>query len=573
MRVGTQKGFAGIDERVKLQSGIGIAEDMLNFRVSDSGSLEKRANTEIVYSFAGSVIAGIWCGSLNGKSSIFVALKHGLYRVEPDVIPYTPEYVAKLPNDERYDMFEFNGFLYIKSENFYGKYDGNEFYEVEGYIPCVAINCAPSGEGEIFEQINLICDKRRQLFSGDGKIFQYFLAEKDVQEIVSVKLDGVDFDSQFSFRGGNEIIFEKVPPEGINNLEIVYRKANVKSDRDRIMKCKRLMLFGGNSDGRAFLWGNDELPNYRFHSELADGVPSVEYFPVNAFTVIGNSKINCIVQQYDKQLIFTKNEAYYSYCELKEDGLKNIYSSFPVFSLNGSKGCIIETKGCVIDNRPVTICDDGLNLWEATAVENEKNSICFSMPIQDSLSELIKTERDSLAIFDFQANRELLIIGSERTYIYNYGNGSFYVYDYLSGKYHCAHGSKIYYARGYDLCVFSNGLAKQYQNVCYWKSAFITAGQSEGFFDVTEITADVFIKGKTKLKFSLEKSGCDSSSVREFQFFENDSGYMRLSFRPALKRVMPFRISVETNGVGDCAIHGISAKIRQKERSKRIGLL
>ncbi len=573
MRVTSQKGFSGIDERITLQKGLSVAEDMLNFRINDAGSLCKRPNTEIVYSFANSEIAGIWCGNFKNRDSVFVALKHGLYRVEPDTIPYVPEFIALLPNDDEYNIFEFNGFLYVKSQNFYGKYDGETFTEVEGYIPCVAINCSPSGEGEVFEQINLICDKRRQLFSGDGNIFQYFLAEKDVEELISVKFEDETFETLYHLKNGDQIIFKDPPPEGINNVEVIYRKSNAKSDKDRIMKCTKLMTFGGNSDGRAFLWGNPDFPNYRFHSELADGVPSVEYFPVNAFTVIGNSKINCIVQQYDKQLIFTKNQAYYSYCELREDGLGNIYSSFPVFSLNGSKGCIIEMNSCIIDNRPVTLCEDGLNLWEATALENEKNAICFSNPIKERLSSMLEKDKDGIGFLDFQANRELLIIGSDNTYIYNYGNGSFYAYTYLSGKHHAVHGSKIYYARGFDLYVFSNSMTTKYHNRCFFKSAYITAGQNEGVFDVTELTADVFVDGATTIKFSLEKSGGDVVVERQFQFKESDCKYQRISFRPAIKRAMPFRVSIEATGKGNIVIHGISIKTRKKERSKRIELL
>jgi hypothetical protein len=39
-----------------------------------------------------------------------------------------------------------------------------------------------------------------------------------------------------------------------------------------------------------------------------------------------------------------------------------------------------------------------------------------------------------------------------------------------------------------------------------------------------------------------------------------------------MKRVMPFCIDIECDGKGDFAIHGITVKTREKERSKRIGI-
>lgn len=565
----TQKGFSGIDKRKRLSDGIGTLTELTNFKVTDSGSLQKRASVIERFRFADDV-KGLWCGMLGGKEIVAVVAAGKLYQVDASVDNATIHLVGNACTDECV-IFEFNGSLYIKSKTYYGKYNGKTLTEVEGYIPCIALSCAPSGEGTPFEQLNLLTDKRRQLFSSDGESTLYNLAETDVDSIERILVNGVPYTRQYTLENYKSVKFQAPPEAGLNNVEITYRKAMHPSDRERIMGCTKVMLFGGNSDGRAFLWGNGELPNYRFHSDLANGVPSVEYFPVNAFTVIGNSKINCIVQQYDRQLIFTKNEAYYSYSEIYDDGLGNAITSFPVFSLNGSKGCIIETAGCVIDNRPVTLCDDGFNMWESTSVENERNAICFSSQINEILSSLTRQQKESVKMLDFQSEREFYCIIGDKAYVYNYGNGAWYCHDGLNGSLFSPCGNKLYFAEGNSIYNLGNSV-RESDISCTLVTPFITNSQNAFECDVTLLEADVFIDGEAGLTFELEKSNGETKT-RRFYYPNGTNRFFRISMRPSLKRAMPFRIKIKSEGVGRVAIHGITVKTRKKERSKKYGIL
>ena len=564
----TQKGFIGLDLRKKLSDGIQSCTDIVNFRVLDSGSLEKRPPIIDKFRFA-SDIDGIWSGMLFGKETVAVVAAGKLYRIDPSIESGDIRLIGNACYG-KCRIFEFNGSLYIKSRDYYGKYDGNTISPVEGYIPCVAISCTPSGEGEPFEQLNLLSDMRRQLFSSDGESLVYTLAEEDIDSVECITVNGLLYAHRFTLDNGRNVSFEVPPESGLNNVEITYKKAMPVSDRNRIMQCTDVMLFGGNSDGRAFLWGNEDLPNYRFHSDLANGVPSVEYFPVNAFTVIGNSKINCIVQQYDKQLIFTKNEAYYSYSELRDDGLGNLTASFPVFSLNGSKGCIPRMSGCVIDNRPVTLCDDGLNTWESTSVANERNAICFSAPINEILNDISGEEKESLKIFDFQSYRELYCIIGDRAYIFNYGNGAWYCFDGFEGSIYSVCGSKLYFSNGSHLNIFGNGTSS-YESKCSFVSPYITNGQSSGNTDAYLLEADIYVKGKTTIEIVFEHQG-KPPRKRRLEYPEGTDRFFRISLRPSLKRAMPFRIKFNAVGNETFAVHGITIKTRQKERSKKYGI-
>jgi hypothetical protein len=565
----TQKGFVGIDQRKKLSDGIRTSTDMTNFKVTDSGSLERRASIIERFRFAGDV-DGIWSGMLYGKETVAVVASGKLYAVDPTVESGDIRLIGNACYG-KCRIFEFNGALYIKSKSYYGKYDGTSIGPVEGYVPCVALSCTPNGEGQPFEQINLLTDKRRQLFSSDGQSDTYVLAEEGVYAVVSVKINGNDYSGEYTLENGHRVKFVSPPEAGLNNVEITYSKATAQTDRDRIMNCTNVMLFGGNSDGRAFLWGNEDLPNHRFHSDLANGVPSVEYFPVNAFTVIGNSKINCIVQQYDKQLIFTKNEAYYSYSELRDDGIGNVVTSFPVFSLNGSKGCLIETEGCVIDNRPVTLCDDGFNMWESTSIENERNAICFSSQINEFLNGLSLAEKENIRIFDFQAHREFYCVVNGKAFVFNYGNGAWYCFDEFKGGIFSVCGSKLYFANENSVFNFADTNNKR-KIVCNLESPFITNATDRGNCDVTLLEADIFVEGETTVTVEFEKSNGDKKT-RRFYYHNGTSRFFRIAVRPSLKGAMPFRIRMNIESHGQFALHGITIKTRDKERSKKYGIL
>ena len=565
MILSTAKGFVGIDERKRLSEGFTHATSMLNLRVTDSGSLEKRGNIESFAVFD-SDIDGIWHGEIAKQEFIAIAEGNRLWRV--DVSDGKRALIGEIGTGVCL-MFKFNGLLYIKTDTTYQKYDGLNLQTVSGYVPTVAISCSADGSGEIFEQINLISDKRRQLFSGDGVSTKYSLAEKAISGISYVLLDGILYAGRYTVENENgAVVFESPIPKGLNNLEIVYRKDISESDRARIMGCRRAMLFGGNSDGRVFLYGNDDYPNYRFHSELASGIPSAEYFPINAFTVIGNSRINCIVQQYDRQLIFTRDTAYYSYCELKSDSLGNTVSSFPVFSLNSEKGCLIETDGCVINNTPVTLCIDGLNVWESTSVVNEKNARCISMPICDTVAILTPAETENAYLVDNQKTNELYFIVNGINHIYNYGNGSFYRFDGFGGSRYTVGNGILYFANGCELYRFGQSDNKSCD--CFWQSPFINRA-SVGRSDCVMLSADIYVGGVSKLSISLQKDGGDEI-IREFVFGANDIGYKRINFRPSLKRAMPYRITVRMTG-GEIALHGLSIKTKDRKRSERNGIL
>ena len=469
--------FGGLDERQTFSQDLSRSPDMRNFRVTSARTLKKRDGIAVAFS-APDTVTGLWCGYLAGKQYLLYTAGGVLYAVDRDSeIPTAVGGVSA----GRHVLFAFAGKVYIKNAAGYYAFDGERVEEVEGYIPLVAIGCSPDGAGSNFEDVNMLTSKRRARFSCDGEAKTFTLPEKGLAGLVSVTLNGTEklLPYAVDLEAGT-VTLDAPPPEGLNNLEITYDKGTHR--REVILKAHGVMLFGGDTDGHVFLWGNEDYPAYRFHSELADGQPSAEYFPENHYTVIGSSPITDIISQYDRQLIFTKERAYYSYCQLQTGVDGHLQASFPVFNLNGEKGSLLSGCGCIMNNEPVTLCADGLNRWQSTAVENEKNAVCFSAPVGKTLGRVLATgDLDHLRLYNHRAAGELYLICGETALIYNYSLGVWYAYDNFAADFLGEFEGKLYFSRGEKILYVDPDAAYDGDGLitAYWESP-CTALQRDG---------------------------------------------------------------------------------------------
>ena len=562
----TVKKFGGLNQALQMSEEIAYSPDMLNFKITDNFALRKRGGIRSIFDGSGDKIEGLWAGYIDKIYTLLFICDGNLYKLNPVT---GTETVLGYVDTGPAVIFEFSGKVYILNGKKYSRYDGDTLSEVEGYVPLIAVGCSPSGAGTTYEDINLLTPKRRQQFSSDGISADYKLAEKNITGIHYIKLSGLNYyDYTYNLTAGT-IHFNTVPPEGINNLEICYQKSQ---DRNRIIKNRFCMLFGGNVDSRLFLWGHPDYPNYRFHSELADGKPSVEYFPENNFTVIGNTEITDIVSQYDRQLIFTKDRAFYSYCEIRQDKLGNYYSSFPVYNLNGEKGNLIKGSCCIINNDPITFCNDGINRWSSTTVENEKNAVCISYPIADIVSEIIKGNSfSSLRLFDFQTNSELIFYYNQHAYIYNYKLGVWYVYDEMLCDFFCEYNGRLYFSYNDKIYFLSENETNDGSSAvtAYWKSPFFTAGTAPLRKDILELSVTVGTKNSTMLDMAVNSNLNKNSPFIESFLITNTTGQKLscLRVRPNVKRVAKAQIYLRATGLDtDAEIYEISLISKTKGR-------
>lgn len=573
--------FLGLDERKTFANDLSYAADMMNYRVTENHTLKKRDGQRMVYN-ATSEITGMWSGYLGSKRHFLYISGGVLYRMADDLQRSTA--VGTVGTGEC-TMFEFRQRVYIKSETTYCYYDGGALYPVNGYVPLVVIGCTPEGKGETFEDINMLSPYRRVEFICDGKSATFRLPEKNIQAITRLLLDGTEcalgIVSQNLAKG--TFTLESNPQEDAV-LQVTYR---VGSDRrDVVLKAKGVMLFGGDTDGHVFLWGNPDTPNVRYHSELADGQPSAEYFPENNYTIIGDSEITDIVSQYDRQLIFTKDRAYYSYCELQTDVLGNVYASFPVYNLNGEKGSLLKNAGCIVNNEPITLCADGLNRWTSTTVENERNAVCFSGPVQNTMRKLLaRGEFDSMYLFNLRPTGELFLFYSGTgVLVYQYRIGAWYAYTDVRVKYPVEYEGNLYYASFSQIRCLDPSAADDVGEpiTAYWESPFISTGSVEGN-RVRLTRVDFTLRAERELRLRVNFGGehLPDGMILPWRTLQKDCGKGYVwsgSFRPGGPGGMPvasrlkLRID-QMDGSTNCEISELRMLATKKGRYNRNGIL
>lgn len=528
--------FYGIDQRKTFGDDLSYASDMKNYRVTEDHTLKKREGERAVYR-APAEIAGMWSGYLGSERHFLFIAGGRLYRLDTKT-----QSAAEVGNVgfSPCTMFQFRQRLYIKSEETYCYFDGTSLQQVEGYIPLVAIGCTPAGAGETFEDVNLLSPYRRVEFISDGKSDTFRLPERNLQDITGLKIDGGPSALAILSKDlkNGTLRLESVPTKG-DVVEVTYR---VDSDRrEVVLKARGVMLFGGDTDGHVFLWGNPDAPNVRYHSELADGQPSAEYFPENNYTVIGDSEITDIVSQYDRQLIFTKERAFYSFCELQTDVLGNVYASFPVYNLNGEKGSLLKNAGCIVNNEPITLCADGLNRWSSTTVENEKNAICFSGPVQKTMSELLaQGQFDSMRLFNLRPSGELFLFhGGDGALVYRYRIGVWYAYSGLRVRYPVEHEGALYYAVGSQIrCLDPSAGADIDGSIeASWESPYLSMGGGgvSGRVKLTRMEWTLRAEGEPDFAVSFGGEHLPDGSILPLRHLRKDCGKGCVwsgSFRP-----------------------------------------
>lgn len=563
--------FYGLDERKKTGDDLRFSPSMRNYRVTEDHTLQKRYGRSPVIPTSGTV-TGLWSGYLGSKRWFLYTVNGKLYSLDPE--QYESIELGDIGSGEN-TLFEFGGKVYIKNENLFSSFDGMTLQVVTGYVPLVAIGCTPGGTGTPFEDTNLLTGKKRVKYSTDGIAYVFYLPERGLASVDDVKYDGISCPSGWTADLVNGIVtFDTPVTAGIDRLEICYDTGHDR--KEVIYKASGVMRFGGDTDGHLFLWGNPDYPAYRFHSELADGQPSAEYFPENNYTVIGDTRITDIIAQYDRQLIFTKDRAYYSYCELREDTLGNTFASFPVFNLNGEKGSLLENAGCIMENEPVTFCEDGLNKWASTTVENEKNAVCFSHPVGDTMKEWISSGRFSeMVLFNLRTDGELYFVLDGTALIYNYRLKVWYAYDNFPAEKMCEYGGKLFFTNenGIEFLDPESGYDPGGKFTAYFDSPLTGLGIRGRRKKLTEMGFTLRAAATPSLVVSYtDEEGDEFPVTTGISHYCGDGKTVSLTFRPPLFRTAKVKFRVSENDYAYLEICELHISAVQKGKYGRTGL-
>ena len=203
----------------------GELANMQNFKITDGYDVEKRNGyTEVLDTALGENIQGQWYGKIGATYWHLFACDGHVYANDGDGTVTDLGTLTDAPTN----FFFFKDAVYIQNGAEYKKWTGTGVIsDVTGHIPLIAVATLPAGGGTDYESVNLLNNKRRQQFNGDGSATAYVLREQNISSVDYVYVGGalktvtthytVNLTTGVvTFTAGN------IPANGINNVEIYW---------------------------------------------------------------------------------------------------------------------------------------------------------------------------------------------------------------------------------------------------------------------------------------------------------------------------------------------------------------
>lgn len=445
--------FLGINEAVgetELEIGEALQQD--NFRITKDYKLQKRPGHHKFIDFGTGDVRAIKPFNIADKNIMIVCHGGRVYEynltatTETVLIAnlITEGTVTELGTitDAPTSVFWFDSKIYFLNGTDYKEYDGTTYQDVAPYVPTVAINAPPSGGGTLFEEINLLTGSKKITVVGDGSSTLIQLPETDIDadEVLSdYGTEGVDFTVDRPL--GQITTVVAIPNE---QVEYFQWTKEVSGNADLIKNHKYAIAYGVENDTNLFIWGNDNERNrFRYSAIL-----KANYFPVNSFVSVGTDQfgITDMESQYTSLLVFKQNETKIVKPEANPNYASNTGLNrfiYPYRDLNNAVGNIAPNQVQLIENNPLSL--DGFSMWlwsSATGVEDERNAKIVSDRLKLTLQEL---DLSQAITYDNQNEKEYWLSIGSYTYIWNYGNDTFYRYTNVDAKCFAEVEGKLYF--------------------------------------------------------------------------------------------------------------------------------
>ncbi|MBE7026110.1 MAG: hypothetical protein E7410_00870 [Ruminococcaceae bacterium] len=277
--------------------------------------------------------------------------------------------------------------------------DGNTTSEYNGYT------------GEVLEAVNLASRLRKAefLFTGDyfrpGATAYAFFVGKSTHatrvwvngELLHNYRDGANslIACFRTWRGNNSCFEISMPTSDVEGVEGIGKSGTTVCveyvadvDCDVIDKCSIYALYGGSTDTRVFVSGNEKYPSRDFSSGLFDAT----YFSDLGYTDVGAEE--SAIVGYHKlygNLIIVKDGVgkdsaqYLRTFSLTNDENGNTTALFTVKQGNISYGAVNTSSFKSIGGVPLYLGRDGVFAISGTNVENQNNTSCVSHRINGRL--------------------------------------------------------------------------------------------------------------------------------------------------------------------------------------------
>lgn len=355
--------------------------DVLNMYADETGALTKRMGYQ--RSFATSLGSGAVNGlyifeRMDGTVYTLMAWGNQLYKLNGNLQPTS---IFTGLAGTKVQFFKMNNLCYIVDGLNFLQFDGTTCQQITPYIPTIVISSPPPGGGTLDEDFNLIGNKFKVSFSGDGTSTVYVLPLQNldattVTAVINTTTTITEGSGLTVDRVAGKVTFTTAPASGTNNVVITAGKTS-SGLSDQIYKCTFNTRFGGANDTRVFMSGNINQANTMWASGLNDPT----YWPQNRFYSY-YSDIMALSKQYDSLIVLLKN------------GVTNVVytidsttgvASFPSKPLSSERGCKSRGSVQVVENNPTFLSDGGVYQVVGTNVSDQRDLVHISLQVNHKL--------------------------------------------------------------------------------------------------------------------------------------------------------------------------------------------
>ena len=568
------EGFDGIDGYAAHSGGASVS-DMVNFRILEDGSVEKRCGYRKIGEFP-EAPAAFWCGRVFDNLYLYAWLKNYTYRY--DFSAGTVSRVGAPIGDHdlsKPKFLFFGGNLYLSIiDGIYHIAHNGFMSDMSGYAPLVGKDWTNDLVGEINEPLNILNRRARFTYTVSDTPSIFFRVLYPVKTIDSVKVNGIELDSSMYYFDSlyNSVNISKLEARDKVEIAVTYDLAD-SSQLASLFASDHIEVFGGMSNSRIFAW-SDAAGSMVYSTgyispsqDAANGqvytTPSKKslYFPEGYEFKVGNgdSVIKAIARHYDRLLFFTEKGVWMA------DNETCALEPIPAMNINSSRGCSVTGGVAIAGNDPISVGQNRILRWTSDTDElNECNAYCISEPISHLLPE------------GFFANAKVTALNS-RPEVWFYDptdtEGTVWIYQWEK---------KVWYRFG---GILADHIFEAEGQICFIRDKYLYRFDESAIYDYDDTTEISYIKARLEsgyIELGSERSrrlkgisirgeqldrteltlSPDGLAESVYSFSESTGEHKLLQKRMSSGRFRQMKLKIESNYKERTRIHGISLSVK-----------
>ena len=352
----------------------------VNMMPDESKSPVKRPGWQTRYNLDGEV-HNIWFCVLNGKKYMLCHCGDKIYSLGEETV-VLKDNITGGKGCGFYAINGDKGGFYILTSGEYLVFDGQKIEAVAdtAYVPLVAVAKSPSGDGESYEDINLINPKRKEGFIGTESDLVYQLGCDGIKTVdkveikssdgkMSVLAAGTDYTVDLTLGKVTFVKAQPAPLKGEDNIFVTYTK-ETEGYKEKIEGCTFSAQYGLGGENRVFLSGNPNFKERDFWSEVYNPT----YFPDLNYAIVGSGQTAVMgyLKLGDNLGIVKEGNGQDTSLFLREVSNNNGKALFTVKGGISGVGAISKNCFAVLGDEPLFLSDRGIYAVASSVITSEK---------------------------------------------------------------------------------------------------------------------------------------------------------------------------------------------------------